>query len=35
MYNLYSLLTTLEHDVLLVKWLHPVSPVLLSSGRGF
>jgi hypothetical protein len=35
MYNLYSILKTLEHDVLLVRWLHPVSTALLPSGRGF
>jgi hypothetical protein len=35
MYNLYSILKTPEHDVLLVRRLHPVSPALLSSERGF
>jgi hypothetical protein len=32
MYNLYSILKTHEHDVILVKRLHPVSPVILPSG---
>jgi hypothetical protein len=31
MYNLYSILKTSEHDVLLVRQLHPVSPALLPS----
>jgi hypothetical protein len=35
MYNLYSILKTSEHDVLLVRRLHPVSPALLPSGHGF
>jgi hypothetical protein len=35
MYNLYSILKTLNHDFLLVRRLHPVSPALLPSGRGF
>jgi hypothetical protein len=35
MYNLYSLLKTHEHDVLLVKQLYPVPPALLSLERGF
>jgi hypothetical protein len=35
MYNLYSILKIAEHDVLLVRRLHPVSPVLLPSWRGF
>jgi hypothetical protein len=33
MYNLYSVLKTLEHDLLLVRRLRPVSPALLPSGR--
>jgi hypothetical protein len=35
MYNLYSILKTLEHDVVLVRRLHPVFPALLPSGHGF
>jgi hypothetical protein len=35
MYNLYSILKTSKHDVLLVRRLHPVSVVLLPSRRGF
>jgi hypothetical protein len=36
MYNLYSTLKTPEHDVLLVRRLHPVSPAPSSiRGRGF
>jgi hypothetical protein len=35
MYNLYSILKTLDHDVLLIRRLHLVSPTLLSLGRGF
>jgi hypothetical protein len=35
MYNLYSILQTPDHDVLLVRQLHPVSPALLPLGRGF
>jgi hypothetical protein len=36
MYNLYSILKTLEHGVILVKRLHPLSPALLSLlGRRF
>jgi hypothetical protein len=35
MYNVYSILKTPDHDVLLVRWLHLVSPALLPSGRGF
>jgi hypothetical protein len=35
MYNLYSILKILKHDVLLVRQLYPVSPALLSSERGF
>jgi hypothetical protein len=35
MYNLYSILKTLEHDVLLVRRLYRVSPILLPSGCGF
>jgi hypothetical protein len=34
-YNLYSILKTLGHDVPLVRQLHPVSSALLPSGRGF
>jgi hypothetical protein len=35
MYNLYSILKTLDHDVLLVRRLHFVSPALLPSELGF
>ena len=35
MYNLYSILKTIECDVLLVRWLHLVSPALLPSGCRF
>jgi hypothetical protein len=35
MYYLYSILKTLKHDILLVRWLHSVSFVLLPSGCGF
>jgi hypothetical protein len=35
MYNLYSIIKTPVYDVLLVRRLHPVSPTLLPSGRGF
>jgi hypothetical protein len=35
MYNLYSILKTPEHDVLLIRRLHLVSSALLPSGRGF
>jgi hypothetical protein len=35
MYNLYSILKTPEHEILLVRWLHPVALALLPSGRGF
>jgi hypothetical protein len=35
MYSLYSILKTPDHDVLLVRRLHPVSPALLPLGRGF
>jgi hypothetical protein len=35
MYNLYSILKTIDHDVLLVIRLHLVSPVLLPSGLRF
>jgi hypothetical protein len=36
MYNLYSILKTLEHGVILVRRLHPLSPTLLSLlGRRF
>jgi hypothetical protein len=34
MYNLYSILKTTEHDVLLVRR-HIVSPALLPLGREF
>ena len=34
-YNLYSILKTSEHDVLLVRQLHTVSPALLPLGHGF
>jgi hypothetical protein len=35
MYSLYSILKTLEHDVLLVRRLYPVSLALLPPWRGF
>jgi hypothetical protein len=35
MYNLYSILKTHEHDILLVRWFHLVSPTVLPLGRGF
>jgi hypothetical protein len=35
MYNLYSVLKTHEHDILLVRRLHSMSLILLPSGRGF
>jgi hypothetical protein len=35
MYNLYSILKTPRHEVLLVRRLHPVSPTLLPSVCGF
>jgi hypothetical protein len=35
MYNLYSILKTLEHDVILVRQLHPVSLALFPLERGF
>jgi hypothetical protein len=35
MYNLYSILKTPEHDVVLVRQLHLVSPALFPSGCGF
>jgi hypothetical protein len=35
MYNLYSILKTLDHDVLLVKRLRLVSPALLPSSTSF
>jgi hypothetical protein len=35
MYNLYSILKTPEHNVLLVRRLHSVSSAILPSGRGF
>jgi hypothetical protein len=34
MYNLYSILQTPEHDVLMVKQLRSVSSTLLPSGCG-
>jgi hypothetical protein len=34
-YNLYLILKTSEHYVLLVRQLHPVSPALLPSGHEF
>jgi hypothetical protein len=34
-YNLYSILKTSEHDVVLVRQLHPVSHALLPSGHEF
>jgi hypothetical protein len=34
-YNLYSILKTFEHDVLLVRQLYSVSLALLPSGHGF
>jgi hypothetical protein len=33
--NLYYILKTPEHDVLLIRRLHPVSPALLPLERGF
>jgi hypothetical protein len=35
MYHLYSILKTPEHDVLLVRRLHPLSLCFLPSGCGF
>jgi hypothetical protein len=35
MYNLYLILKTFDHYVLLVRRLHSVSPVSLPSGLGF
>jgi hypothetical protein len=35
MHNLYLILKTHDHDVLLVIRLHLVSPAFLPSGRGF
>jgi hypothetical protein len=35
MYNIYSILKTLDYDVLLVIRLHSVSPALLPLGFGF
>ena len=35
MYNLYSILKTIDHDVLLVRRLHLVSPALLPLGLKF
>ena len=35
MYISYSILKTPEHDVLMVRRLHPMSSALLPSGRGF
>jgi hypothetical protein len=32
MYNLYLILKTLQHDVLLVRQFHLVSPTLVPSG---
>jgi hypothetical protein len=34
-YNLYSILKTPDHNVLLVRRLHLVSPALLPLGHGF
>jgi hypothetical protein len=34
-FNLYSILKTFEHNVLLVRQLHPVSLAFLPSGHGF
>jgi hypothetical protein len=34
-YNLYSILKTYEHDVILVRQLYLVSPALFPSGHGF
>jgi hypothetical protein len=34
-YNLYSILKTSEHDVLLIIQLYPVSPALFPSGHVF
>jgi hypothetical protein len=34
-YNLYSILKTFEHDVLLVRQVHPVFPAFVPSGHGF
>jgi hypothetical protein len=34
-YNLYSILKTIEHDVLLVRQLHLVFSALVPSGHGF
>jgi hypothetical protein len=35
MYNLYSILKIIDHDVLLVRRLHLVSSTLLSLGLRF
>jgi hypothetical protein len=35
MYNLYSILKTPEHDVLLIRQFHQVSPTLFPSGHRF
>jgi hypothetical protein len=35
MYNLHSILKIPEHDILLVRRLHPVSLALLPLERGF
>jgi hypothetical protein len=35
MYNLYSILKTPKHDVLLFRRLHLVSPAFLPTGGGF
>jgi hypothetical protein len=34
-YNLYSILKVINHDVLLVIWLYSLSPTLLPSELGF
>jgi hypothetical protein len=34
-YNLYSILKISEHDVLLVRQLHPVFPALVPLGHEF
>jgi hypothetical protein len=34
-YNLYSILKTIDHDVLLVRRFHSVSPTPLLLGLGF
>jgi hypothetical protein len=35
MYNLYLILKTLDHDVLLVRWLHSVSLAFKIDVRGY